>query len=67
MSKIRIAIGAAVAAVLVLAGCAVKTSDPQPKPQDTYVSQFNNGFVDAKQDDCEQGFQLACEWLATSH
>ncbi|MFJ5882697.1 hypothetical protein [Kitasatospora cineracea] len=27
------------------------------------VVQFNKGFRDAKQDDCEQGFRPACEWL----
>ncbi|MFD8594528.1 hypothetical protein ACFV1L_05965 [Kitasatospora sp. NPDC059646] len=30
------------------------------------VVQFNSGFRDAKQDDCEQGFRLACEWLESA-
>jgi hypothetical protein len=32
-----------------------------------YVDAFNDGFRDSKQDDCEQGFQPACVWLATNH
>ena len=32
----------------------------------TYVSAFNQGFADSKADDCEQGFQSACAWLATT-
>jgi hypothetical protein len=27
------------------------------------VSDFNDGFRDAKVDDCEQGFKAACDWL----
>ena len=27
------------------------------------VSDFNDGFATSKQDDCQQGFQPACEWL----
>ncbi|WP_340376639.1 hypothetical protein U5640_16975 [Streptomyces sp. SS7] len=30
----------------------------------THVSAFNDGFTESKADDCEQGFQLACSWLA---
>jgi hypothetical protein len=29
----------------------------------TTVPAFNDGFSDAKLDDCEQGFQSACAWL----
>jgi hypothetical protein len=31
------------------------------------VTHFNDGFATAKQDDCEQGFKPACEWLAETH
>lgn len=27
------------------------------------VDTWNDGFATSKQDDCQQGFQLACEWL----
>jgi hypothetical protein len=27
------------------------------------VTSYNDGFTDAKKDDCEQGFQPACAWL----
>jgi hypothetical protein len=30
---------------------------------DGSVSGFNQGFSDSKLDDCQQGFQPACEWL----
>lgn len=29
-------------------------------------NEFNDGFADSKQDDCEQGFAPACEWLRTT-
>ncbi|MGV9693403.1 hypothetical protein ACWDUX_30345 [Streptomyces sp. NPDC003444] len=25
---------------------------------------YNSGFVESKLDDCEQGFQPACDWIA---
>lgn len=28
------------------------------------VQTFNDGFTASKQDDCQQGFQPACAWLA---
>jgi hypothetical protein len=28
------------------------------------VTSFNDGFTDAKRDDCQQGYQAACQWLA---
>ncbi|QAX95534.1 hypothetical protein SEA_BARTHOLOMEWSD_86 [Streptomyces phage BartholomewSD] len=27
------------------------------------VAVFNDGFADAKQDDCEQGSEAACQWV----
>lgn len=30
------------------------------------VSGFNDGFATSKQDDCSQGDDKACEWLATT-
>lgn len=33
-----------------------------PSHTDT-VKDFNEGFADSKQDDCEQGFAPACAWL----
>jgi hypothetical protein len=34
-----------------------------PQPPAWQVATFNDGFADAKQDDCEQGFKAACEWV----
>jgi hypothetical protein len=28
------------------------------------VTDFNDGFADSKKDDCDQGFQKACDWIA---
>lgn len=30
------------------------------------VKTFNDGFSDSKADDCQQGFDKACKWLATT-
>lgn len=30
------------------------------------VSSFNDGFSTSKQDDCEQGFIPACDWLKSN-
>ncbi|WMI34802.1 hypothetical protein SEA_MARAV_80 [Streptomyces phage Marav] len=42
-------------------GCAL-TLGFTPAPVDP-VATFNDGWADAKQDDCEQGFAGACEWV----
>lgn len=34
-----------------------------PRPPAWQVATFNDGFADGKQDDCEQGFKAACEWV----
>lgn len=47
-------------------GCAADEDPPKPE-HPTVVTSFDNGFVAAKEDDCEQGFQPACSWLAESH
>ncbi|MBD0689628.1 hypothetical protein [Streptomyces sp. CBMA123] len=31
------------------------------------VTVFNDGFYESKHDDCEQGFQAACEWLKAAN
>ncbi len=45
-------------------GCAlpwgVTTSPAAPVDP---VATFNDGWADAKQDDCEQGFEAACLWV----
>ncbi|AFO10944.1 hypothetical protein ELB20_78 [Streptomyces phage phiELB20] len=40
-------------------------SSPQapPYPVLDAVQTFNQGFADSKQDDCDQGFAPACEWV----
>ncbi|MFI8459055.1 hypothetical protein [Kitasatospora sp. NPDC085464] len=35
-----------------------------PQSQESSVTTFNDGFSDSKSDDCQQGFQPACDWLA---
>jgi hypothetical protein len=30
------------------------------------VQTWNQGFADSKQDDCEQGFKPACDWLTNN-
>ncbi|MEV5330842.1 hypothetical protein [Streptomyces werraensis] len=42
-------------------GCAL-TTGLTPAPADP-VATFNDGWADAKQDDCEQGFEAACMWV----
>lgn len=31
------------------------------------VASFNDGFATSKQDDCQQGFRQACQWLTATH
>lgn len=33
---------------------------------DQTVSDFNDGFATSKQDDCQQGAKVACDWLKTA-
>jgi hypothetical protein len=63
MHNIRRGLVAAALAVAALVGCANHTSEPAH----TSVSRFNQGFADSKQDDCDQGFKPACDWLANNH
>jgi hypothetical protein len=47
-----------------LGGTAMTHADtPVRQHGPSVVGQFNDGFAEAKQDDCEQGFQPACDWL----
>jgi hypothetical protein len=64
MQNIRRALVCAVVAAAALVGCSALAAEPSP----TYiVTHFNDGFRDAKQDDCEQGFKPACDWLDNNH
>jgi hypothetical protein len=63
MNGICRALATTAIAVVALVGCANHTSEPVHAS----VSQFNQGFADSKQDDCEMGFQPACAWLANNH
>ena len=37
---------------------------PGPTTQEQHtVQSFNDGFATSKQDDCQQGFEKACDWL----
>ncbi|MFJ8699496.1 hypothetical protein [Streptomyces ardesiacus] len=70
--RIRRALGAAALAALVTITGIVMASDttlapessPQPSPTVDHVAVFNDGFTESKQDDCDQGFQPACDWLS---
>ncbi|WP_327424357.1 hypothetical protein OG763_38325 [Streptomyces sp. NBC_01230] len=47
-------------------GCALMwgfTPAPAPAKEVDQVTVFNDGFAEAKQDDCEQGSEAACEWV----
>jgi hypothetical protein len=68
MNRTRRVIGAACLAVVALLGASAVTSEPARQHLHTTITQpFNEGFADSKQDDCEQGFQPACDWLAHNH
>ncbi|NEB42571.1 hypothetical protein [Streptomyces sp. SID14515] len=30
------------------------------------VTEFNDGFTASKEDDCDQGFQPACDWVSAN-
>ncbi|MGW1231397.1 hypothetical protein [Streptomyces californicus] len=60
MRFIRSAFVTAAIASLALVGCAA----PE-EPSDEVVS-FNLGFTASKEDDCDQGFQPACDWLSVT-
>ncbi|MEV3860684.1 hypothetical protein AB0J38_41045 [Streptomyces sp. NPDC050095] len=70
MGKIRRGIAAGVLAAVALTGVGgfvARPTAPRPdveqKREAAVVAQFNEGFADSKQDDCDQGFQPACDWL----
>jgi hypothetical protein len=54
--KIEWMLGIVVCALVVIMAVAFGPDHPT-------VSKFNDGFATSKQDDCEQGFQPACDWL----
>ena len=71
MTRIATFGGAACLAVFGITG-AVAANHPAPQPAisgarlaGATVRTFNDGFTDAKRDDCQQGFQPACRWLRT--
>jgi hypothetical protein len=56
----RIVVLVLIAALIAVTGSAVAYGLTRP---DSSVSQFNDGFRDAKADDCQQGVAVACQWL----
>ncbi|MET8111200.1 hypothetical protein [Streptomyces prasinus] len=56
----KIGLIAAGLAVGIAAGLGVGVSLPADVDQ---VATFNEGFAEAKQDDCNQGVTVACEWI----
>ena len=57
----------AISAAIVLIGLGYaggSTASPRPaKGEVSQVTAYNDGFSDAKADDCTQGFTAACDWL----
>lgn len=53
--------------VVVAVGALLAFQGVQKSPVPVTVTSFNEGFEDSKRDDCEQGFQLACQWLEMNH
>jgi hypothetical protein len=53
----------ALVAGLALGGALTYGLTPSPQASASSVATFNDGFADAKQDDCEQGSEVACEWV----
>jgi len=47
-------------------GFAPEVCEPIEKGVDPQVADWNDGFATAKQDDCQQHFADACNWLATT-
>jgi hypothetical protein len=54
-------------AAFVGAGIGVARAIHGSQGSSTTVSDFNDGFATSKQDDCQQGYQPACEWLKHNH
>jgi hypothetical protein len=52
-------------AVLVITVTVALAARPE-HPRVDEVTVHNAGFSDAKLDDCQQGFQPACDWLKTT-
>ncbi|MEU6765935.1 hypothetical protein ABZ916_25895 [Streptomyces sp. NPDC046853] len=64
MRLIRRALIALAVGSVALVGCASQQTPEAPLT--THVTSFNEGFADSKQDDCDQGFKPACNWLAAN-
>jgi hypothetical protein len=64
---IRRAIGAVALVSLALGSGWVMRPNPNAPAPASHTVTWNEGFADSKQDDCEQGFQAACDWLDNNH
>lgn len=65
-TKIVLAIVGGLFAIPVILGFVIGTVHAINPPANSQVSDYNDGFATSKQDDCQQGFQPACEWLKTT-
>ncbi|MFD4608245.1 hypothetical protein ACFWOT_09025 [Streptomyces sp. NPDC058440] len=63
MRNIRRAVVSIVLASVALVGCASHEASEMPTQT---VDAYNEGFAESKVDDCEQGFQPACDWIANN-
>ena len=50
-----------------LVDCPAATPKATTSSSSSQVSNFNDGFSTAKQDDCQQGDTKACTWLQTTN
>jgi len=58
---LMVAAGLFAAAVFIAVTCVVHTHTVK----DSVVVAYNDGWLDAKADDCQQGDTSACQWLNT--
>lgn len=65
-SLIALCLALTVLAICAATGAARSDDGPHKRPATVTVTtggKFNEGFADSRRDDCEQGFQPACDWL----
>jgi hypothetical protein len=65
--QIRRALGAvALVSLALVSGWVMRPNPNAPAQPTSHTVTWNEGFADSKQDDCEQGFKPACDWLANN-
>jgi hypothetical protein len=65
--QIRRALGVvALVSLSLVSGWVMRPNPNAPAQPTSHVQTWNQGFADSKQDDCEQGFKPACDWLTNN-